>query len=208
MRVALSIWLCCLMPVLLQAQQYEDILKNRKVHLYEGQDKVEFRVIDFTRSPKPDKLYHWYGTQQVRTTMGGYSGRVLHGTYTRYYPSNDLAESGSFKNGLKHGQWYSWYPNGLKQRESMWKAGEQSGPFRIWNEEGLLLEDGQMRQNRRQGKITAWNMDTGGYMLQYFDRGQEITKEQYEQRNMFSRTGNYIGKQWQKLFRKKSAAND
>jgi len=210
MKLILSITLLSLcIPIFMSAQQYDDILKNRKVHLYQDRYKTIFTVGDYTGSPKRDKFYHWYGTQQIRVTQGGYSGKVLHGVYTRYYPDNNLAEKGAFKNGLKKGIWQSWYGDGTEQRESMWKDGEETGAFRLWDQQGQLLEQGYLHKGKRHGKVQAWNKDTHAFADQYFDRGKEISKEEYQQRNIFSRTGNYIGRQWHKLFsRKEKATSD
>lgn len=207
MKFILPITLLSLcIPIFMSAQQYEDILKNRRVQLYQDGYKTLFAVGEYNKVPKRDKSYYWYSTQQIRTTEGGYSGRVLHGPYTRYYTNNNLAESGTFKNGLKHGPWRSWYADGGQQKESTWKDGEESGTFRLWDQQGRLLEQGRLRKGQRQGKVKAWNKDTKTAIDQYFDQGREITREEYAQRNVFSRTGNYIGKKWQKLFSKKEKA--
>jgi antitoxin component YwqK of YwqJK toxin-antitoxin module len=61
----------------------------------------------------PEKIYYWYSNNQIKTTRGGYSGKLLHGFYTDFYANNSLKEQGRFKMGLKVGEWKAWSGEGL-----------------------------------------------------------------------------------------------
>jgi len=47
--------------------------------------------------------YTWYGSNQIRMTQGGYSGRLLHGEYTSFTKTHHLLEQGAYGGGLKTG---------------------------------------------------------------------------------------------------------
>jgi len=58
----------------------------------------------------PDRTYYWFHSDTILTTVGGYDGRLLDGSYTVFYPDKNLAEAGEFTNGLRTGEWRTWYP--------------------------------------------------------------------------------------------------
>src|ERR1044071_2693369 len=57
-------------------------------------------------------VYHWYSKNTIQHTCGGYSGKLLHGTYESFYPNHNLLSKGQFSKGLKEGLWISWFANG------------------------------------------------------------------------------------------------
>ncbi len=47
--------------------------------------------------PDVDLTYHWYTSQKIMETKGGFDGKLLHGTYRSFYLNDQLFESGEFK---------------------------------------------------------------------------------------------------------------
>jgi MORN repeat protein len=68
-------------------------------------------------------LYYWYYADAIHTSQGGYSGKLLNGSYMEYYPDKNLKEQGYFKKGLKDGDWKSWDDSGKIISETNWKNG-------------------------------------------------------------------------------------
>src|SRR4051812_4990317 len=108
------IWIFILLPFQLFSQKGFDLAINQKVVI-----RFEDRIVnvDLLQSDKKvkaqdDKYYHWYNSNDIKITRGGFSGKLLHGHYTEYYLNKNLKEKGQFKNGLKTGEWKSWYLNG------------------------------------------------------------------------------------------------
>lgn len=87
-----------------------------------------------------DLLYAWYDNKVIHNSQGGYSGRLLDGSYTEYYPNRQLRSKGKYKNGVKHGLWKSWHPNGMLKSITHWRKGKVFGKRRIYNTQGELVE--------------------------------------------------------------------
>ncbi|HEY9000690.1 MAG TPA: hypothetical protein VIM89_05020 [Mucilaginibacter sp.] len=82
-------------------------------------------------SAKPLLNYYWYSANDIHCTQGGYSGKLLNGTYIEYYPDKNLKEQGSFKKGLKSGVWKKWNNDGTLASVTTWKRGLQRDDHRI-----------------------------------------------------------------------------
>src|SRR5690606_26787594 len=93
-------------------------------------------------SPNPLRIYYWYSTNQIRSTQGGYSGKLLNGPYNDFYINKNLREQGTFKNGLKNGRWNSWTEDGTLKESISWRSGEMTGKFYRYNGEGKIKEAG------------------------------------------------------------------
>lgn len=74
---------------------------------------------------RPGRYYFWYSSGAIHETEGGYSGRLLNGTYTAFYPNKNLKEQGSFKKGLKDGVWKNWREDGSLLAAVTWKHGAE-----------------------------------------------------------------------------------
>jgi len=125
MRKTISI-LFCLFVIYCQAQKLPDAGLN-KIRLSLS-DKTIVADIDPVLSPPSAKsglFYYWYGANEIHITQGGFSGKLLNGQYTEYYPNKSLKEQGLFKKGLKNGLWKSWNTDGLLLAVSKWKNGIQ-----------------------------------------------------------------------------------
>lgn len=155
-------------------------------------------------SPNSDKTYTWYENNQLHSTMGGYAGKLLNGQFTQYFPNRSLSAQGLYVKGLKQGVWRNWYTNGNLQRESQWLANIEEGPFIRYNEQGDWIQRGYLKEGKLHGSIENRVKDSISY--QYFDQGQAITKEAYQNNNIFRKTGKLIGDQINKWFKKRDNA--
>ncbi len=105
-----------------------------------------------TKIPKslhPQKKYYWYASNQIQTTQGGYSGKLLNGNYSAFYLNNNLKEKGVFKGGLKEGEWNNWSEGGVLIETNHYKNGILNGQFFTYDQTGKLFREG----NYRDGKI-------------------------------------------------------
>lgn len=188
-----------------QAQDYQSILANNRITTHtDGHHKQIFEVRERKRNARADLTYHWYASRRIRQSTGGYSGKVLHGGFTEYYPNNQLHLKGSFKKGLKSGEWRTWSSSGILIRQSKWNKSKETGSYALFNEEGHLLERGKQYDGRRHGKIMLYSARDSNYVHQYYSHGKETTKEAFvRDQDVFSRTGYYLQKQWTALFKKK-----
>ncbi len=100
-------------------KEFDELKQYHKLQLADSLYDYRFTVIAVSRE-KPDleKTYTWYMKNSIQVTQGNYSGKLLHGTYTKYYwKTNQLAEKGDYKYGLKEGAWQEWNNNGKYIRE-------------------------------------------------------------------------------------------
>lgn len=103
-----------------------------------------------------DKTYHWYSNNQLKTTQGSYSGKLLHGLYNDFYFNNSLKEQGQFEMGLKVGEWRKWTLQGLLTERINFNKGILNGPFYKYDALGKLLEKGYYKNGKIEGKLTRY----------------------------------------------------
>ena len=113
--------------------------------------KEQFFISDKEPKVKSNVFYHWLKSQEIHLTKSGYSGDLLHGEYTKYYQTNQLAEKGSFKGGLKKGVWSSWYKNGQLATTEYWKNGKLNGRNIFYDSIGNIVSIGTYKNNKRSG---------------------------------------------------------
>jgi hypothetical protein len=95
---------------------------------------AEIELVPTLHSTKPKLLYYWFSGNMIHVTQGGYSGKLLNGQYTEYYPDKNLKEQGAYKKGLKDGVWKSWNDDGSLAVAITWKHGSEISSKRppIW----------------------------------------------------------------------------
>lgn len=157
-------------------------------------DNLKYRAVS-------EKTYTWYSTNMLHTTMGGYSGKLLYGQFTTFFPNKSLSERGNYAFGMKDGIWKSWYENGNLKKESQWLAGIEEGPFIEYNEQGKWRKRGHFKDNRLHGIIEEIQNDS--INLSYYAYGNAITKDEYLDSNIFRKSGKLIGNKINQWFRKK-----
>ncbi|WP_149915196.1 toxin-antitoxin system YwqK family antitoxin [Sphingobacterium cavernae] len=185
---------------------YQNLLGNKTITLHDDSTNVKY-VFDVKKkkvtNTATNSTYYWYTAGKIVQNQGGYDGKILHGDFSAFYPNKKMAERGEFKNGLKTGHWRKWRNDGTLQERTSWKKGIQTGKYVIFNELGNEIERGNKKNGYKHGKIIVYTSNSAAPTFQYFNKGKEITKEDYIQQNLFRRSGNYIQEQWKKLFKKK-----
>ncbi len=96
-----------------------------KVRIAENDKTILAEIIPVNKNPKanPTLYYYWYSANVIHLTQGGFSGKLLNGSYDEFYANNNLKQQGNFKKGLKDGVWKSWDENGTLTQVSTWKNG-------------------------------------------------------------------------------------
>ncbi|WP_423147916.1 toxin-antitoxin system YwqK family antitoxin [Rubrolithibacter danxiaensis] len=146
-------------------QSYKKLVEPKVTISYPDHSVTFFvKAMKGTLSSDTEKHYYWYSANHISITQGGYSGKLLHGTYTDYYLNKNLKEKGKFNKGLKKGEWLSWYESGhLKDRYS-WNSGKKNGKYSLYDTEGRLKEKGKYRNDLLNGKITVYSeKDSSSY---------------------------------------------
>jgi hypothetical protein len=128
-----------------------------RVHIATDSLNIQAETLPVSEAPDlhNDRLYFWYSANTIHSTQGGFSGRLLNGTYKSYYPNKNLKEAGVFKEGLKDGIWKTWNENGNLVRQYTWKKGLRSGKYFLCNEQGYIRESGTYKNNVLQARDTT-----------------------------------------------------
>ncbi len=129
-------------PAERQTQNISLRLDESSIEVGVYRQQVNFR-------PRPDCEYHWWRAQEIHQTYGGYSGKLLHGSYKEYYKDNALKASGQFIKGLKYGEWKEWHNNGKLRAVSRWKRGRLHGIFKEFSTEGELIKSVKYKQGEQ-----------------------------------------------------------
>jgi len=132
-------------------------------------------VASVVTSPKEvatqiDKQYFWYSAGQIRSTQGGYSGKLLNGGYISYYLTKNLKEKGYFKHGLRDGEWTSWFENGNIQEKTTWKEGRKHGRFCEFSPMGKPIREGEFKKGKLDGKVLFYG-GTDSVQTSYYNNG-------------------------------------
>ncbi|WP_179008677.1 toxin-antitoxin system YwqK family antitoxin [Winogradskyella forsetii] len=114
--------------------------------------KEDFSVTTEEFNPSSNITYYWYKSNEILQSKGEYSGELLHGTYTRYYITNQLEEKGEFNYGLKTKQWRSWFANGQLQSIRNYSNGKLNGVYQLYDDTGLLIISGKYKSNKKTGR--------------------------------------------------------
>lgn len=128
---------------------------------------AEIKPINTMPKAKPGLWYSWYAANQINTTQGGFSGKLLNGDYKEWYLNKNLKEQGQFERGLKSGVWKTWREDGTLSAMYTWKNGQHHGLFVVYNEKGLPQSQGNYQYDLLHGKIknfiTADSTETTRY---------------------------------------------
>jgi len=183
MRMKKQILMACLFFMglgMAMGQSLEDVLENRKVTV----NHPDHTVTAYLRPVKSvslesDRTYSWFSGNQIRTTQGGYSGRLLHGLYQDFYLDKNLKETGYFDKGLKQSLWKSWNAEGILKEEWNFSKGQKNGEYATYRENGVLQEKGKYKKDRRNGGYEKYNeagvlTEKGSYKNNLLNGKQEL----------------------------------
>jgi antitoxin component YwqK of YwqJK toxin-antitoxin module len=126
------------------------------------------KVLDDQKNPDFSKRYFWFHQGEIKSTVGNYAGKLLHGSYEMYDRNGTLLEKGNFKYGLKEDTWIKWYPNGNINQHVVWKEGKRQGKFEEYFENGSLQKAGAFKNDK-----------LNGFVYEYI-QGTEIGKTKYK----------------------------
>lgn len=99
-----------------------------------------------------EKRYYWFSPNQINTTQGGFSGKLLNGSYQEFYANKQLSRSGYLNKGLKTGIWKSWDEKGGLTDDYTWTAGRMNGVYHKYDSLGKVLETGKYSNDLLHGK--------------------------------------------------------
>jgi len=135
--------------------------------------KATFQVAELlinTKKLKADKQYYWYSNNAIKITQGGYSGKLLNGTYLEFYINGNLKSQGTFLKGLKNGEWKSWGSDGFLSVSITYREGVMDGAFKRYVN-GKLIESGTYRSGKLHGKILHYN-EQDSLIIQAYKNGK------------------------------------
>ncbi len=155
---------------------YKDLVTDRVT--ITGPDSTVSAFVKPVKAVKtrPEKYYWWYSANRITVTQGGYSGKLLNGPYTAYYPDKNLKEQGGFLAGLKEGKWSSWNENGILRETVYWESGVKDGSFSEYDEKGNLLKSGYYRNGLQDGNVTSY-LGKDSTSVTYYKKGQPAVKK-------------------------------
>lgn len=162
MRVYSIVFLFSIIAALpVKAQSYR---KPLDITAYKHHIAYEDHKVAFYTQPSDNNLkrtnplsdYYWFSNGQIRSTQGGYSGKLIHGLYSDYYLNNQLKEQGYFNMGLKDGEWKSWSEEGGLKTRVNYKNGQTNGTFYKYDTSGKLIEEGYYTNGKINGKLKKY----------------------------------------------------
>jgi antitoxin component YwqK of YwqJK toxin-antitoxin module len=138
---------------------------------------------------KPDLEYFWYQAGIIKSNIGGYSGRLLHGSYAVFINEN-LVCKGVFNYGLKDGKWKTWFNNGDLAIISNWNKGKRQGEFINYNRQGEILEKKNYFHGLLHGEQIVRENDS--LFIKKFRKGKEIIPGTLKEKNFTSEPSDSI----------------
>jgi hypothetical protein len=83
-----------------------------------------------------NKRYYWYYLNELHCNLGGYQGKLLHGSFILLDSKNNMISKGYIKEGVKDGVWKKWYPNGNIREIRFYDEGIKDGTHVFYNING------------------------------------------------------------------------
>lgn len=119
------------------------------------------------RKPKIGHAYYWYKMNSILSSDGGFSGRLLHGSYTSYFHNHNLKCQGTFDRGLKQGVWTTWFSNGKVSERTHYSNGLVDGARELYDSLGFLTMRIYYRNGVRAGKTTIFSQVHADSVIRY-----------------------------------------
>jgi antitoxin component YwqK of YwqJK toxin-antitoxin module len=120
-------------------------------------------------------IYYWYYAGQINHNLGGFSGKLITGSYEVFDNKHRLIVSGKFHNGTKEGNWIRWHLNGEIKEICSFRNGKLEGTLKSYNNMGGLLTDMHYKNNLPDGKAKYYLKDT--VIIKKYSSGKEVTEK-------------------------------
>lgn len=152
-----------------------DMYMNRTVTVDHDTLKIVAGILEESVEIKPDYrlYYYWYKSSEIKRTRGGFSGKILHGSYIEYFSDKSIRIKGEFLLGLKTGEWKEWKPNGELVSIANWFKGIKHGIYREFDDEGHIITEGVYKKGLKQGTWVFYEKEEVVKKIAYKD-GEEI----------------------------------
>jgi|GEM_PF-6689111 len=153
----LALWLYGCKASALHAQSLNQMVKqsiNRsRITVSQGDSTHVFFISNQQLRKASEKLfYFWYSAGTIKSTQGGYAGKLIDGQYRLYDHGKLLREQGQLQLGLKVGKWYNWYPNGFLRETYFFRSGLREGRYISYYPNGTYRERGRYKHDKKHGK--------------------------------------------------------
>jgi hypothetical protein len=138
---------------------------------------IKAKALDATPKNKVanDVEYFWYYNNQVKSNVGGFYGKLLHGKYMVFNTSNNLITAGDFLYGAKSGIWKYWYSNGKLKASAPYKNGKLNGEVMYFSAMGAKTRTVEYKNGLIDGKEILYLADTT--IVHKFNQGQLVEKK-------------------------------
>jgi len=130
--------------------QITSVDSGKIIHAHVLNKKISQRL-------KPNLFYYWFTSGKISMTQGGYSGKLLNGTFEEYFENKNLSRKGEFINGLKEGLWKEWYFNGISQNSFFYSKGTRSGRYTLFDTTGNLAATGFYKNGQLSGTQNTYS---------------------------------------------------
>src|SRR5690554_932871 len=115
--------------------------------------RYEFYTTNKNKKASKKREYYWFKGGAIHNSEYGVAGELLDKEFQKFYHSNQLAESGKFKEGLKVGIWKTWYENGALKETFFWSKGKKTGKYFLYDKDGSLILKGRYSSGKKTGKL-------------------------------------------------------
>lgn len=169
--------------------QKMETITHREINLHQTDSSIKTSVLIEEKKIKVHTLtnYYWYHNNHISTNQGGYSGKLLDGTYQVTSLKGHLITKGKFKKGKKQGLWKKWDEKGALLSIYQWKNGVKNGTYKHYKD-GQLIALGSYKNNKQHGKYQQFNQGKvieKGYYKKGLLHGKQIT---YDNNTLASKT--------------------
>lgn len=200
---------CCVATgqELFRQRMFKDLTLSSVQTFSFGDSVYHFSLV----SPKMDdysveegKRYFWFNDGVVKSTVGGYSGKLFNGRFEKTGRDGSLLEKGRFINGLKEGKWIAWFENGLLSSKCYWRSGLRTGDFLFYHDNGVVFKKGKFRKDVVHGRVQVFDRNGNHVLTENYKHGRLV--KSVRRSDLEDKSPEKINmKLWSKLRKKNSA---
>ena len=117
----------------------------------------------------------------------------LHGPYSKYYNSGQLAAKGLYRNNKPHGKFVGFHENGNLKYEMVFNQGEKVSLHK-YNADGNLIRSERYTDGTINDTVRIYHDDGTLFALQLWDKGYKLREESYSNGNDLIRIIEYKDK--------------